>query len=141
MKMIKTKSFLNALLLVPVALLLGCSKPETLEESVNSRWQAIVNNDLETAYEYFSPGYKEVESLDGYKYRLATAKINMQWTAGKFLKADCENENVCNVSVEIVYNYSFPKRTMGKMEGIKTTSKESWLKVEDQWFFIPEKKL
>lgn len=131
---------LKWILVLTTLLLVGCGKKETLEESVNSRWQATIDNDLEKAYEYFSTGYKEVESLDGFKVRMATAQLNVKWTSGTYQSADCSSEDVCEVKVEVVYSYSFPKKSLGGVSDIKTEVKENWIEVDGQWLFVPKNK-
>lgn len=127
------------LLLLTVLVLSGCEKAENLESSVNSRWQAIIENDYEKAYSYFSPGYREVESLESFKIRMLTAKININWTAGTFKEALCKTEGVCEVKAEVVYSYSFPKRSLGGVKNIPSEIKEDWLKLDGKWFHVPKK--
>ena len=116
----------------------GCKKSETLEESVNNRWKAVIENDLEKAYEYFSPGYKEIENLLSYQNRIATAKINMSWKEGTFKSANCESETLCKARVEVHYTYSFPRRSLGTTES-RSTVIENWMVVNGKWHFVPKK--
>ncbi|MCX7552641.1 hypothetical protein OS175_02020 [Marinicella sp. S1101] len=118
-------------------LLTGCQTNEDLETSVNNRWAAIISNDLEGAYSYFSPGYKEIENLQSFQVRMATAMINMKWTAAKYKTSNCESESVCNVSVEVDYTYTFPRRSFGKTEA-KTTVYENWIKIDGAWRHVPK---
>ncbi len=138
MKM-KMMNKIKWLLLLTVLVLSGCDKAEDLQTSVNSRWQAIIDDDYEKAYSYFSPGYKEVESLDGFKVRMLTAKINMKWTQGSFKSADCETEEVCEVKAEVIYSYTFPKRSLGGVENIPSEIKENWINIDGKWFHVPKK--
>lgn len=136
MKLMNKITLLMAVVLVS---LMGCKKSETLESSVNNRWAGIVENDLEKAYQYFSPGYKEIESLDGFKLRIATAKINMQWKEGVYKSANCESESHCKVSVSIDYVYTFPRRSMGS-SAVQSVVNENWIKVDDKWYMVPAEK-
>ena len=123
-----------------VLVVAGCKQVEDLESSVNSRWKAITANDLEKAYEYYSHGYKEAESLDGFKMRIATAQLSIKWSQGLFKSKSCSDENVCEVSVEVVYSYSFPKRSLGAVENVTTVLKEDWIKIDGKWLHVPKSK-
>ena len=127
-------------LTIAACALTGCESNETLEESVNARWQGIVENEYEKAYQYYSPGYKEIESLDGFKVRMSTAKLNMEWHKGTYQSETCATEDACEVSVEVVYSYKFSKRSLGGVENIPTKLKENWIKVDGKWFHVPKNK-
>jgi hypothetical protein len=120
-------------------MLSACQQSEDLPTSVNQRWAAITAQDYETAYGYFSPGYKETESLDGYRLRMATAQLNVKWKNGTYEGEECSDEQVCEVKVNILYEYSFPKRSMGGME-VNTSMSENWIKLDGKWYFVPKNK-
>ncbi len=129
---------LKLALLLTVLILTGCEKAEDLEASVNSRWQAIVEQDLEKAYGYFSPGYKHAESLEGFKFRIVTAKLSIEWMQGIYKDAQCASEDVCEVAVNVVYSYTFPKRSLGAVENVPTLVKEHWIKLDGKWSHVPK---
>ncbi len=133
------KNKIYVLVLLGFIALSGCKKSEDLETSVNNRWAAIIANDLDKAYEYVSPGFKEIESLQSYKTRIATAKINMNWNAASYKSAKCESESVCKVQVSIEYTYTFPRRSMGS-SSVNTTLVEDWINVEGDWYLVPKEK-
>lgn len=127
--------------LLVLLILSSCKKSEDLETSVNNRWQAVIENDLERAYEYFSPGYKNIETLLNYRNRIATAKINMNWTSGKYKSAQCKNdtdtESMCKVQVQVGYTYTFPRRSMGTVE-TESVVVEDWIQVDGKWHLVPK---
>ncbi|MCB1581954.1 MAG: hypothetical protein R3E90_01990 [Marinicella sp.] len=131
--------------LLVLMILPGCKKSEDLETSVNNRWQAVVENDLEKAYEYFSPGYKKIENLLSYRNRIATAKINMNWTSGKYKSAQCETDSdtdtvsTCKVQVQVAYTYTFPRRSMGTV-GTESVVVEDWIQVKGKWYLVPKER-
>ncbi len=123
--------------LIAVMMLAGCQQSEDLASSVNSRWSGIIEKDFEQAYEYFSPGYKETETIESFKLRMLTAQINLEWTQGKFVSADCEDEAICEVTVQLDYKYTFAKRSLGGVE-VQTEVTENWIKLEEKWHFVPK---
>ena len=138
--MMKMMNKIKWLMLLTVLVLAGCEKAEDLESSVNSRWQAITEGDMDTAYSYFTPGYKATESLDGFKLRMATAQLNIKWKEGVYKDAICASEDVCEVTAIVVYTYMFPKRSLGSVENVPTQVKEQWLKIDDRWYHLPNDK-
>ena len=134
----KNKVFLLASVSA-MLMLTACQQNEDLPTSVNNRWKAVTAQDYETAYGYFSPGYKETESYDAYRLRMATAQLSVQWKEGVFESQECEDEQVCEVKVNIRYEYSFPKRSMGGME-VNTSMTENWINLDGKWYLVPKNK-
>lgn len=119
--------------------LAGCKQSEDLETSVNNRWASIIDNDLDKAYQYFSEGYMVIESIETFKTRIATAKINMDWKNAKFISAKCEQESLCKVSVSVEYAYTFPRRSMGETV-VKSELSENWIKQDGTWSYVPDER-
>lgn len=118
-------------------LLFGCSDtPKTLEEKVVARWNFLISGDYTEAYEYLTPGYRQSETLDSYKSRIASSQIT--WQKSDFEKKECEDENLCVVFVRIEYMYLMPVAG-GKEMVQSTTIRENWIKKEDEWYFLPKK--
>lgn len=129
----------NLLIIIAILSLAGCKQSEDLETSVNNRWAAVIENDLDKAYEYFSPGYREIEDLQSYKIRIATAKIHMKWNSASYKSANCESEDICNVQIDVEYTYTFPRRSMGSST-VNSTLNENWIKVNGDWYMVPKEK-
>jgi hypothetical protein len=132
----KLKTLLCACALLSLA---ACQQNEDLPSSVSNRWASLIAQDYETAYGYFSPGYKAVESLESYKLRMAAAKLNVQWKSGAFSSQNCSSEDICQVQVKIKYEYSFPKRSLGGME-VDTEITENWIRTDGKWYLVPNDK-
>ena len=62
MNKLKTLLCLSALLS-----LAACQQKEDLPTSVENRWAAVIAQEYDKAYDYFSPGYKAIEAPDAYK--------------------------------------------------------------------------
>lgn len=136
MKMVKKmNNSMKWMLMASVIILGGCSQPEDLETSVNNRWEKLIAADYEEAFEYFSPAYQEIETLTAFSLRTETAKLKVQWLNGVLKSKECQDE-VCEVKVELEYQYFFPRRSMGEIK-LKTEIKENWIKLNDRWYFVP----
>lgn len=133
------KLFMSGAALLSVMFLAGCKEDaRALEKKAVARWQAVIDKDFEKAYDYFSPGYKQIEDLDVYRLRIMKAQIKIQWTDVEFDKLSCDSEVVCDVHLKVTYDYSFPQKNMGELKQVKTPLKEKWLKNNGVWSYVPE---
>ncbi len=125
------------IIILLVTSLVACQSEKPIEESAVDRWQAIIDGDYETAYDYLVPSYQEIETLQSYSIRLETAKIHTQWKKAEFVSKDCEKE-VCDVTLKIHFEYSFPRKSMGKTEMFSRLH-EKWLNKDGSWYHVPDK--
>ncbi len=86
-----------------------------MAQRAKARWDAMVRNDLDAAYGYFSPGSKELISLE--KFKANTRR-------GVFRESKIESvacaDAACQVKVMVTYDHP-------KMKGITTPILESWI--------------
>jgi hypothetical protein len=112
----------------------GCSTlgaPEDPSELVarraKERWQALIEQNLDKAYGYLSPGSRQALSIDGYKARIRTG----MWKAADVDQVSCE-ASACKVTVKITYDHR-------KFRNVQTQVIESWLIAEgNAWFVLQE---
>lgn len=133
----------NAIILIIMSglILSACDREETIDEidqKASNRWQALIAGDYEKAYSYVAPSHRELENLNSYETRLATARLSIDWQEADFVKKDCA-ELTCEVTMEIKYLYKFNKRSLGETRGV-TTVNEQWIKSDGKWYFLPEEK-
>lgn len=84
-------------------------------QRAKARWDAMVKDDLDTAYGYFSPGSRELITLE--KFKASTRRGAFR--EGKVESVTCEDE-ACQVKVMVTYDHP-------KMKGITTPVIESWI--------------
>lgn len=120
-----------------VTLLSGCAatvkKTETIEDRVNGRWAALLAKEIETAYNYLTPGYRSSVSLQQYERALENQAV--KWTSAEYIKSECE-ESTCKVKVQVGYT------VYGALPGVKSYSTknyadETWILVDGQWYMVP----
>lgn len=112
----------------------GCSSPPPEEEAGRralERWQALIQGDLEKAYGYLSPGYREVTSFAVYRSHIGGA---VRWKDTALKDVSCA-DTVCDVTLTIHYQYT--AQPVGKYEGNKILQ-EKWVRVDDTWWFLPK---
>lgn len=128
-----------ALLLAVSALLLAaCAatpKTDPVVERAQARWNALVAGDLETAYTYFSPGYRSTTSLIDYGVTMRTRRV--KWTSAAYKDHSCEG-NRCIVRFDIGFQVPRPVPGLKAWDG-KDVVEDTWVQTEGQWWYLPVK--
>ena len=91
------------------------AREKLVAQRAAARWDAMVKDDLDTAYGYLSPGSKQMISLE--KFKASTRRGTFR--EGKVESVTCE-EDACQVKVMVTYDHP-------KMKGITTPILESWI--------------
>jgi hypothetical protein len=117
--------------------IVGCSGLKTVSPQleakevvaglVASRWEALIQGDLDKAYTYLSPTTREVTSLELYKSQVHPGL----WKKASVDSVVCE-QDLCKVILVIEYSYR-------ELKSVKTPLKESWLQENGKWWYIPNK--
>ena len=87
------------------------------------RWNALLKADMETAYQFISPGGRSVMSLQQYRPRVNPGF----WRGAKVSEASCGTET-CEVTVLVDV----------LLQGVKFTNpiKETWILDAGKWWFV-----
>ena len=119
--------------------LMGCAgtgvkmegKADTSQDAVakkaQSRWDALIKNDLDAAYGYLSPGTRSVMSLELYKAKIRSGR----WKKVSVDSVACEQDR-CDVGIKLEYSYR-------DMKSIETRLNEVWLREDGDWWYVPRK--
>jgi len=100
---------------------------QQVRELATARWNALIAGDLARAYEYLSPGTRDVMSLDMYKNRIRTG----MWKKASVDAVLCENDR-CGVTMVIEYSYR-------DIKSVETRLSEDWLQEGGKWWYVPKK--
>lgn len=92
-------------------------------ERAQLRWNALLKRDMDTAYQFISPGGRSLMTVEQYRPRINTGF----WRGAKVEKASCEAET-CEVTVLVDLI----------VEGVKFTNpiKETWILDAGKWWFV-----
>jgi len=125
-------------LLISMSILSSCMDTEKnkLDNRVIDYWTYKINKDYEAAYEFLSPGWKGNEDREAYALRMKNSTID--WKNVKIVDKICSETYLCEVSVEIEYEYMF-KEAVGKKVLMPSTLKENWLMKDNIWYNVPIK--
>ena len=91
------------------------AKQALVAKRAASRWDAMVKDDLDTAYAFMSPGSRDATSLDKYKANTRRGAFR----EGRIDSVSCDGD-ACQVKVFVTYDHP-------KMKGITTPVLESWI--------------
>lgn len=92
-----------------------------------ARWEALIKGDFAKAYNYLSPGTREVMSLDLYKAKIRGGN----WKRANVDTVSCEQDQ-CKVLMAIEYSYR-------DIKSLETRLDEKWLRQDGKWWYVPRR--
>lgn len=138
-----------ALALVGAMLMSGCASlgapdditrasPEWLEtqkpriaERAEARWSALIAGDLDAAYQFSSPEYRSVFSLQQFRAKFGTAVV---WTLARVKSVKYDELNVAQVLVQVEYQAPVGLQSV---KGVREMT-ENWLYSTDLEWYISQ---
>jgi hypothetical protein len=130
---VKKRGFLVAVARIAAMMLaasiVGCatlvpSDEMVVEQRAMARWKAIIANDLREAYEFISPAGRSLVPFEAYQSSIKRGFHK----AARVLEVKCSSSDLCEVSLELEYEYSRRR--------IKTPLQEKWVRQDSQWWFL-----
>lgn len=110
------------------------SEDEIVLERAQERWDAVIAGDLETAYTYYSPGFRATTSLIDYGVSMKTRKV--RWTSATYKNHECE-ENRCSVNFDVGFKVGTPVPGLTVYEGSQGVE-DRWIRTDGQWWYVPK---
>lgn len=119
-------------MLVSLAALFGCATsmnanlaPDEIVAKRAQGWaDALLNKDLQGAYEYTSPNYRSYASVGRYNARVAGTVV---WDKAEVYKVQCDSE-LCDVWIMVEYT---SQRTGVE---VRRPREYQWVQVKGQWW-------
>lgn len=103
---------------------------EVVAKRAGQRWQSLIEQRFETAYEYLSPGHREIVDKEKYQQQLAGTVTN--WKAADVQSVVCDGQ-VCEVKVSVRFEYLGPKGPKG--QELTTVTTENWILQQGNWWY------
>ena len=124
---------------IALALFLSaCATSQTADalvmERAQARWDALLARDWDTAYSYFSPGYRSSHSRVDFEIAVRSRKV--RWDSAEVKEISCEAD-VCTVTTLIGYEVVGAVPGVPRWENRKNLP-ERWVRTDGQWWFLPE---
>lgn len=111
------------------------SESDIVIERAQARWDAITSGDLETAYTYYSPGFRSASSLIDFGVSMRMRRV--MWTSATYKHHSCE-ESRCSVIFEVEFKVANPVPGLSVYES-SDRIEDTWIKTNGQWWYLPEK--
>ena len=121
----------------------GSTKPEkapTKDESADviqqkavERWNFLIAQQAEKAYDYLSPGYRTTKARETYAKEMNDRPI--RWTKVRYNEQQCDGDT-CKVKLIVDFKV--------KMPGMSGTANsfsplvETWIKTGGRWYYLPD---
>ncbi len=134
LSLIRRRAALVGLAATGALLLAGCSAlPPTTAEAIvaqraEQRWAAMIDGDLEKAWEFTQPGYRAIVKQKDYRKRFGAAG---QWKSVQIHGVQCEPER-CTVKLRLTSLVMVPPRINREVIGYLD---EIWVRDEGQWWY------
>ncbi len=132
-------ALLCALMLAGLFLSACATAPESagnsIAERAQDRWDALLAGNFETAYGFYSPGYRSSTSMFDLAFEIRSRRV--RWTSAQYKEHRCA-ENSCTVLFDVGYTVNIPVPGVNKWDG-KDVLEEKWVKTDGQWWFLPKK--
>ncbi|MGB3918099.1 hypothetical protein J9253_13005 [Thiothrix litoralis] len=115
-------------LLLATSLLTACgSGEEALSKAAEGRWQALIQGNMEEAYQYYTDAFQKTTSQEMFKHKVHSGL----WKKVKVKQIQCvESGKRCDVAVDVAVVMRMPG--LSKPMESHTTLHEVW--VRDGWF-------
>jgi uncharacterized protein YchJ len=97
---------------------------------VQSRWDALVRGDFETAYNMMSPASRTIVTLDN--FRRKTAMVT--WKKASVKKVECSADDLCAVRVDATYAF---RPRFGRGVENEQVLTETWRNTAGGWWYVP----
>ena len=107
-----------------------------VEKRAIERWNFLIAHQAEKAYDYLSPGTRETQTRESYAGAMNSRPV--KWTSAKFNRKECDADR-CKVYIDVSYSVAMPGGgAAGKPVGTTSTQSETWVRVKDDWYFLPK---
>ena len=121
-----------------IVLVSACATTQPTGGDVKSRaqerWDALLAADFDTAYAFYSPGYRSSHSRTDFEIELRSRRV--RWTGAKVLEASCEAD-LCTVESKVDYKVNKPVPGVPEWNSSEKIT-ERWVRVDGQWWFFPD---
>ncbi len=110
------------------------SAGDAVTERAQDRWDAVLAGDYETAYSFYSPGFRSTTPMIDLAIKIRSQRV--QWVSTEYKDHSCD-ESACTVSFLVGFKIAYPVRGMKVWESSSLVD-EQWVKTEGQWWYLPK---
>ena len=128
---------LGALFLTALISSCATTKPSgtDIKARAQARWDALLAGDFDTAYGFYSPGYRSSTSRVDFEIEIRSHRI--RWISAEVLEPSCEAD-VCTMETRIGYSVAGAVPGVPEWKSVKHLN-ERWVRTDGQWWFLSDK--
>lgn len=127
-------------ILLSAMVLAGCQQEaeqrpasEVVQERAQARWDALVDEEFATAWDYYTPGFRQMAPRDQFAADMDARPV--QWNAASVISVECQEEDSkCEVLTEVTYQPSGGPKELQSVE-VTRDLREEWLFMDGQWWY------
>ena len=115
--------------------LVGCASlrpapEEAVRKLATQRWQALLAGKFDQAYEFATPAFRKLRSVDF--YRTNRSAVPVKWVSAEVMRVDCEPQR-CVAKVKLITRPIMPGFNKLNLE---TALEEVWIEEDGQWWMF-----
>ncbi len=118
-------------------LLAACSKPDRPPEDVvaeraQARWDAMVAQEFQRAWEYYSPGFREQTEPAVFEVQMSQRPV--RWDSAELVEVECPQPEKCTARFRVGYT---AVGAPGQLAGLQNerSIRETWVRLQDEWWY------
>ena len=109
-----------------------------LEKRSVERWNLLIAHKAEKAYDYLSPGTRSTETREKYAADMNNRPVH--WQSVTYVDRKCDDPDACTLQMQATYSVNMSAR-MGQDVQSATLVWERWIRVNGQWYYLPERSI
>lgn len=110
------------------------TQKQQLKVRAEARWEALIKGDLQQAYAFMSPDYRNVVSLQQFKSRYGRT---VEWRLARIDDIRYDSPTVASVMMGVTYRTMLPGARGDMFENRKILT-EKWLYKDGEWWYIDQ---
>lgn len=125
------------------ALLAGCAGQSMVKSAAKEpdqraleRWQLVIDGKYEQAYDYLSPGARELQTRESYVAAIAARPVT--YLGVEPAEKHCDDSGLaCTVISNVTFSVISNVQGVGKMQA-QSMVEERWINSGGRWYLVPE---
>lgn len=105
---------------------------EVVAERAQARWDAMVAREFETAWGYYTPGFRE--KTEAAVFRVQMSQRPIRWDSAAVTSTECAEEDKCEVAARVGYTAVGAPGQLAGMQNERTI-RETWIRLDGQWWY------
>jgi len=107
-----------------------------LEKRSVERWNLLIAHKAEKAYDYLSPGTRTTESREKYAADMNNRPVH--WQSVSYIDRKCDDPDACTLQMQAAFSVNMSARMGTDVQSV-TLLWERWIRVNGQWYYLPER--